>query len=304
MRYLQICTLTTHDGADLVASVMFDEGSDGTEVRDGADVRELIEKKISWDYVDENLLKQTDDKVRVIGFFPEDFSVNKLETALAGLKKTSLIPLGSLETTARVINSEDWENEWRKYYAPIEIGGVTIVPAWLKFSGKGTPVYIEPGMAFGTGNHETTALCVALMQEIEIRNKRVIDMGCGSGILGITAARLGAKSVLLSDLDPLAVEATEHNADLNGVKGICKITCGDLDLSGETADVVIANITADVLVRLYDKLDEVLKSGDHAIISGIIHARAAEVENCYIRSFDVVKKEKSGEWQAMLLRKK
>lgn len=304
MRYLQMSVSTTHDGADLVAALMFDEGSDGIEIRDGADVRELIEKKISWDYVDENLLKITDDKVTVIGFFPLEFSPARLESALDELRRDSVIPLGSLETVAREINSEDWENEWRKYYAPIEIGDVTIVPAWLKYAGKGTPVYIEPGMAFGTGNHETTALCVALMQDVEIKGKRVADMGCGSGILGITAAVLGAKSVLLSDLDPLAVEASEHNARLNGVENVCKITCGDLDLSGEKADLVLANITADVLIRLYDKLGEVIGSGDYAVICGIIHARAAEVENCYARSFDVVRKEIAGEWQAMLLRKK
>ncbi len=217
---------------------------------------------------------------------------------------SEFIPLGSLETVAREINSEDWENEWRKYYAPIEIKGVTIVPAWIRYTGGGVPVYIEPGMAFGTGNHETTALCVSLMQEVGIAGKRVIDMGCGSGILGITAARLGAKSVLLSDLDPLATEATEYNARLNGVENVCKVICGDLDLGGEKADFVLANITADVLIRLYDKLGGVINSGDYAVISGIIHARAAEVENCYARSFDVVKKEIAGEWQAMLLRKK
>lgn len=304
MRYLQINVSTTHDGADLVASLMFDEGSDGIEIRDGADVRELIEKKISWDYVDESLLKPTDGKVSVIGFFPLDFSPARLEAALSELKNESFIPLGSLETVAREINSEDWENEWRKYYAPIEIKGVTIVPAWIRYTGGGVPVYIEPGMAFGTGNHETTALCVSLMQEVGIAGKRVIDMGCGSGILGITAARLGAKSVLLSDLDPLATEATEYNARLNGVEDVCKVICGDLDLGGEKADFVLANITADVLIRLYDKLGGVINSGDYAVISGIIHARAAEVENCYARSFDVVKKEIAGEWQAMLLRKK
>lgn len=304
MRYLQISVSTTHDGADLVAALMFDEGSDGIEIRDGADVRELIEKKISWDYVDENLLKTADDKVTVIGFFPLGFSPARLESALGELGRDSVIPLGSLETVAREINSEDWENEWRKYYAPIEIGNVTVVPAWLKYAGKGTPVYIEPGMAFGTGNHETTALCVSLMQDVGIKDKRVIDMGCGSGILGITAAVLGAKSVLLSDLDPLATEAAEHNARLNGVEKVCKITCGDLDLNGEKADIVLANITADVLIRLYDKLGEVIGNGDYAVISGIIHARAAEVENCYARSFDVVRKEIAGEWQAMLLRKK
>lgn len=297
MRYLQISVSTTHDGADLVAALMFDEGSDGIEIRDGADVRELIEKKISWDYVDENLLKTADDKVTVIGFFPLGFSPARLESALGDLGRDSVIPLGSLETVAREINSEDWENEWRKYYAPIEIGNVTVVPAWLKYAGKGTPVYIEPGMAFGTGNHETTALCVSLMQDVGIKDKRVIDMGCGSGILGITAAVLGAKSVLLSDLDPLATEATEHNARLNGVEKVCKITCGDLDLNGEKADIVLANITADVLIRLYDKLGEVIGNGDYAVISGIIHARAAEVENCYARSFDVVRKEIAGEWR-------
>ncbi len=303
MRYLQVSVSTVHEGADLVASVLFDEGSDGVMVRDGADVRELVEKKISWDYVDEELLKSVDDKVSVVGFFPEDYSAAGLEVALSELKAVSSLPLGSLETSASVINSEDWENEWRKYYAPIEIGGVTIVPAWLKHEGGSVPVFVEPGMAFGTGNHETTALCVKLMQDVDLTGKTVVDIGCGSGILGITAAKLGAASVLLSDLDPLAVEATRSNIALNGVSG-CEVRCGDLELGGKSADVVLANITADVLVRLYDKLGGALNAGGYAILSGIIHARADEVLARYEVGFDVIKREKRGEWQALLLKKK
>ncbi len=142
------------------------------------------------------------------------------------------------------------------------------------------------------------------MQEIEVKGKEVLDMGCGSGILGITSLLLGAKSALLSDIDPLAVEASNYNAKLNGVEKACKIVGGDLNSGGKTFDILIANITADILMRLESNLTSTLKKGGYAILSGIIHARANEVEECYGKNFDIERKIIKGEWQAMLLKKR
>ncbi len=305
MEYLQITISTVSEGADLVAMVLYDLGSEGVSIRDDADVRELIEKKLNWDYVDESLLKSTSGRALVSGFFSLDFDVQTAYNELDSLKEQSEIPLGSMEVTVSKISSADWENEWRKYYAPISLGSVIIVPAWLKAPETDEiPVYIEPGMAFGTGNHETTSMCVELMQKMRVEKKSVLDMGCGSGILGITAVKLGANEVVLSDIDEQALTASRENARLNGVEDKCKIIGGDLNTGGVKVDCVIANITADVLIRLCETIESVLKSGGSAVISGIINARADEVERVYSKKFDIIEKNKKGEWQAMLLKLK
>ncbi len=305
MEYLQITVSTVSIATDLIAMIMYDEGSEGVAIHDNADIIELIEKKLNWDYVDEQLVKVSGDKATVCGFFATNFDITKIYDAIETLKENAVFPMGSLEVTSSLINSADWENEWRKYYSPIEIDKVVIVPAWQKWTDESKiPVYIEPGMAFGTGNHETTSMCIALMQRIEVESKEVLDMGCGSGILGITSVLLGAKGALLSDIDPLAVEASEYNAKLNKVEKNCKIVGGDLNSDGKTFDILIANITADILMRLESSLTSTLKKDGYAILSGIIHSRAEEVEACYGKNFDIIDKTTKGEWQAMLLKKR
>lgn len=304
MEWLQVSVSTTSECSELVAMILYEAGSDGVSVKDDADIKELVAKKLSWDYVDESLLNKGDGKALVNGYFDVNFDVKKLYAALEELKKNCVFPTGSLEISVTKINSADWENEWRKYYSPIELGDIVIVPAWLKAPEKGIPVYIEPGMAFGTGNHETTSMCVLLMQKIDLRGKTVLDMGCGSGILGIAAAKLGAEKVVLSDIDPQAVQASRENVNLNNVGKICAIVCGDLDAGETRYDAVIANITADVLVRLKEQLEYSLKDGGKAVISGIINARAEEVKSAYSDAFDTVEILCRGEWTAMLLTKK
>lgn len=304
MKYLQVTISTVSEGSELVAMVLYDAGSDGVSIVDNADIRELIEKKLNWDYVDERLLQNAANKALVSGYFSCDFDLGVIYDAIDELRLNSVVPLGSLEITANTISSSDWENEWRKYYAPIELGKITIVPAWQKAPEDGSiPVYIEPGMAFGTGNHETTSMCVELMQRLNLDGKEVLDMGCGSGILGIAAAKLGAGRVVLSDIDEQAVKASKENATLNGVAGVCEIVAGDLNCGKVRADVVIANITADILLRLKNQLDSALKDGGYMIISGIIHTRLAEVVSGYSDGFEIVEEKKNGEWNALLLKK-
>ncbi len=305
LKYLQVTVSTLSEASELVAMIMYDNGSEGVSINDDADVRELIEKKISWDYVDEKLLECCSNKALVSGFFSTDCNVSAIYEDLRALKERAVIEVGSLEAVTSVIDSADWENEWRKYYKPLYFGDVVIVPAWQRppLDAK-VPVFIEPGMAFGTGNHETTSMCISFMQFVDMRGKSVLDMGCGSGILGISAAKLGARHVILSDIDEQALIASRANAALNGVSEVCAFLGGDLNSGGVTVDVVVANITADVLLRLCDLLRDVLKKGGDIIISGIINARASEIEHAYAADFELVNKRVIGEWQAMLLKKK
>ena len=305
MKWLQATVATTTEGSDLVASVMYDLGSDGVSIIDSADVKDLIENKQNWDYVDDNLLKMVDNKAFVSGFFAEDFDVSAIVDALSELSNISEFPMGSMELSTSVIASEDWENEWRKYYSPIKIGKVVIVPAWQKYETDGDelPVYIEPGMAFGTGNHETTSMCIELMQLADVNGKTAADIGCGSGILGISALKLGASRCVFNDIDELAITATKDNAKLNGLNENCTFIAGDLDVGGSKSEVVLANLTADLLLRLKNLLSDVACSGGQIIVSGIINSRAEEVYEAYSKELKPVKIIRRGEWQAMLFEK-
>lgn len=300
MEFKQVTICTTTEGSDLVSCILLEAGSEGVSIKDPNDVMDLIHSDVIWDYIDENLLV-SDKRVYVSGFFNRDFSVDGIISELENLRNNSEFDVGSLELTTSLIRSEDYENVWKQYYKPIEIGKVVIVPKWIKRKKDDhIEVLIDPGMAFGTGNHETTSMCIRLLDSLELNGKSVCDLGCGSGILGITALKLGASSCVMSDIDEQAIKAAKANAELNGVTGRATIIRGDLDADGKKFDVLIANITADVLIRLSGLIKDVLKSGGVVILSGIINARADEVIAAY-RDFKVRTNIKDGEWQAFLL---
>lgn len=301
MKWLKLTVTTTTEGSDLVSSVLSDYGSEGVSIDDCNDVIDLIKEHKNWDYIDDELTKKRDDKVFVSGFFPETYNMTDLTEALEKLKADSVFPMGSMETVSSFIDSEDWENEWRKYYVPIKTGKTVIVPAWQQYQCKQDeiPVYIEPGMAFGTGNHETTSMCVELMQNVDMTGKSVVDVGCGSGILGAVALSLGAGKCVFNDIDEQAIKATEENLKLNHFNNY-KLITGDLDVGCEKYDVVLANLTADLLLRLKSRLSSVCNVGGIIIVSGIINSRANEVLSAYIADLKALCIIKRGEWQAMM----
>ena len=297
MNYLQVTVTTTTEGSDIVASLLMDEGSEGVSIIDHKDVEDLIKSDVIWDYIDDSL-KIDDKKVFVSGFYDEGKNLSSLNQKLDLLKANAAVDVGSLETSVSVNRTEDYENVWKQFYTPIEIGKkLVVVPKWLKHSDNGRKaVYIDPGMAFGTGKHETTSMCLKLLDSTDLQDKTVADMGCGSGILGIAALKLGAKSCMMNDIDPQAVKAAKENAELNGVD--CTILLGDLKNDGEQFDVIIANITADVLIRLSCVIESMAKKGTTVILSGIINERADDVVKAYGK-FSLKDRLKDGEWQAL-----
>ncbi len=297
MNYLQVTVTTTTEGSDIVASLLMDEGSEGVSIIDHKDVEDLIKSDVIWDYIDDSL-KIDDKKVFVSGFYDEGKNLSSLNRKLDLLKANAAVDVGSLETSVSVNRTEDYENVWKQFYTPIEIGEkLVVVPKWLKHSDNGrNAVYIDPGMAFGTGKHETTSMCLKLLDSTDLQDKTVADMGCGSGILGIAAMKLGAKSCMMNDIDPQAVKAAKENAELNGVD--CTILLGDLKNDGEQFDVIIANITADVLIRLSSVIESMAKKGTTVILSGIINERADDVVKAYGK-FLLKDRIKDGEWQAL-----
>lgn len=301
MKYKTITVFTNHDDADLVSSAMFDAGAGGVSVLDKQDFLDLVKSDVIWDYVDESVLSGGDEvKVSTVTDIDDvDFS-KRLEARLREMKKIGGLRYG--EIIEDEIDAADYENEWKKYYKPIPTANITIVPTWIKYTpAKGErTMRLDPGMAFGTGSHATTRMCLDMLN---VKDKDVIDIGCGSGILGIAAKICGANSVYMCDIDAQAVEFAKQNAQLNGVEA--QIECTDLIKGNRTADVIIANITADILMRLSKDIGTHLREGGEIVLSGIIDSREREVVDCYENAgYKIAERRSIDDWRALRMYRK
>lgn len=301
MKYKQITVKVKHEEADVASYAIIEAGSEGASVVDGTDVKEVITSKSNWDYYDSSLDNIDTAFAFVTGCYNEDIDSIVLSTLLNEY-------LGrEVELNVSLCDSVDWENEWKKYYKSMDFGKIVIVPKWLKYDGDKSTVLIDPGMAFGTGTHETTGMCLKLLSSLEdMENKTVLDVGCGSGILGISALKMGAKDCAFIDIDPQAVSATKSNLELNGL--FATVLEGDLaEKYHGSADVVLANLTADILLRLRESLPGVTHAGSLIIMSGIINARIDDVLSGFINDgkgeFSLVNSLREGEWQAIMIKK-
>ena len=272
---------TSGEGIENVTAVLLSNGITGMEIIDPAErVRDLTAHVSTWDYADEHLLA-SDDKVYV------DFYIAKGEGREEKLDKISseLKQIGYAEISRGFSDESEWLDEWKKHFRPIKIGDVVIVPEWEDYRAKTneTVFVIDPGGAFGTGQHESTKLCVIALQEFISPGDLVLDIGCGSGILACICSLLGAKEVVACDIDPIgAISATKRNAELNEITNI-EVLAGDAltglwqKLSEQKYDVVIANIVADVILELTSYVKGLLKPSGKFVSSGIIVDRAADV---------------------------
>ena len=255
--------------------------------------------------VDDSILNADRDTVRVSLFVPEERSLAEYKEFL----EARLPALGiSAEISAEGICEDDWAESWKQYYKPVPLGKVTIVPAWEDYEAKSGEVIIkmDPGMAFGTGTHETTRLVIRLMQDIIKGGERVLDVGTGSGILSICASKLGAKSCNAYDIDPVAVKVARENVLADGCDNVT-VEVSDLlknvDLSGGKYDFCVANIVADIIIRMLPDVPRYIKAGSPLILSGIIGDRADEVRAAVLsHGFSVEKEISENDWVGMLVR--
>ena len=204
------------------------------------------------------------------------------------------------------LRGDDWIDVWKKHFRPIPLGKIVVVPEWIAYEKKEGEevVLLDSNMAFGTGEHETTSMCVELMQDYLKEGDTVIDVGCGSGILGISAVKLGANLAYLTDIDYVAVESARHNCELNGVAEHTVVAHSNLLEDAEIkGDVMLANITAEVLRFLAPSIPKNLKQGGVLILSGIIESRLSLVKEAYAAvGMTVVRERKKGEWYALVLK--
>ncbi|MBQ3530530.1 MAG: 50S ribosomal protein L11 methyltransferase [Oscillospiraceae bacterium] len=211
------------------------------------------------------------------------------------------------ETSIVGVNEEDWANNWKQYYHTQRIGKrIVVTPSWEEYTPSGDDVQmrLDPGMAFGTGTHDTTRLCLELLEEVVTPETRILDVGTGSGILSVGGILLGAPSALGVDIDPVAVKVANENAEINEVSDKTEFVCGDLtDKVHGKFEIVTANIVADVIIRLLSTVKNYLLKGGVLIVSGIIDTRADEVENaCHEAGFVTEKRLEHGGWVAIKLR--
>lgn len=306
MQNIELTVLTNSFGSELIADILSSNGSNGVAIYDTSDVANLLKSDVIWDYIEDDLLK-TSDIVSVKGYFPVDEFKTiypKIIDDLEILKNNSDVSVGSLELSQTIIDDQNWMEVWKQYYKPIRVGRVVIVPKWLKYNAEKSEqaVYMDPGMAFGTGEHESTKLCLGMLEELDVDGKTVLDIGTGSGILGLAAAKLGASNVIMSDIDPIAVKSAKLNANYNdlGKAEIKILQCDLLEEGKYRGDIVLANITADILIRLSKDLNKCVNEGGKIIISGIIKARYDDVYKAFTdNGFVLDKSQVMGEWCAM-----
>ena len=256
--------------------------------------------------VDESILNADKNTVRVSLFVPEEKNIMEytafLEERFSALRLSATLSFEGM-------CEDDWAESWKQYYKPIPLGKVTIVPAWEKYDAKPGEVIIkmDPGMAFGTGTHETTRLVMRIMQDEIVGGERFLDVGTGSGILSVCASKLGAKTCNAYDIDPVAVKVAKENAMADGCDnitvGISDLLLG-VDLSKGKYDFCVANIVADIIIRMMPDIKNYLTDSAPLILSGIISMRKDEVVNSVIQNgYKIVREEKENDWVALLVKK-
>jgi ribosomal protein L11 methyltransferase len=229
--------------------------------------------------------------------------IEETERALWHLQAFGLRPVGALRV--REVDDADWTDAWKEHYVAQRIGRVLIVPSWAADEPRDGEVAIalDPGMAFGTGLHPTTRGCLQLLQEVTPMPERVLDVGCGSGILSLAALRLGAERVVAIDTDPLAIDATRANAERNGLSDRVETRAGTLDpVPEERFALILANLVAAVLVELAPRLAAHLEAGGSLLASGIIEPRADDVIAAMgAVGLGVVQRRDDSEWASLAL---
>jgi len=309
MKFTELTIHTTSEGSEIIADVLWGYTNYGVAISDVKDVIALQQNKaMYWDYIDESLTEDRRD-VLVKAFIPLEETEKTAPKIRANIEKAAengkgFIDFGSLEITRREVEGDDWLEIWRKHFRPLHIGAsVVIVPEWIDYAKKDGEVIIklDSNMAFGTGEHETTSMCLKLLQDYLKEGDVCIDVGCGSGILGIAAIKLGAKLAYLTDIDDIAVKSANHNCLNNGVSEKAVVAHSDLLNDAEIkGDIMLANITAEILCRLAPSIPKNLKRGGTLILSGIIESRLDMVIEAFTaQNLKLERQIKEGEWIAL-----
>lgn len=314
VKWLEVHIDTNHTGLEPVETMLSALGIDGVVIDDETEFEDFLENNGQyWDYVDEDLRQEMQGRSRITFYLEagdEGFAkLGEVRIALEELKKTR-DDCGTLLMTLDDLEDADWENNWKQYFHPIKIGERLLIrPTWEdEYDAEGRAVlHLEPGLAFGTGSHETTRLCLEALEKNIKGGEKVLDVGCGSGILAIASLLLGAESATGVDIDELAVKTAEENGKMNGFgSDRLKFIHGDLaDKVSGKFDIVVANIVADVIIMFCKTVPEFMADNAVFITSGIIDIREQEVVDAFTENgFEIIARHADGGWRCFECRRK
>lgn len=313
MKWIEVTIKTTTEAVEAITNILDDLRTGGVMIEDPKDFFFQKKNELDWDYVEEEVFnKRNSEGVLIKTYISEERNVMELVETIKQKVSTLTgfgIDIGEGSVSLGQVNEEDWANEWKKYYKPTKIGEKLVVkPTWEDYEVQDGDLVIEldPGMAFGTGTHETTTMCMRELEKYVTEDSKVFDIGCGSGILAIAAAKLGAKDVIAVDLDEVAVKVAAENVAHNHVQDSVQVLHGNLiDVVSDKADVVVANIIADIIKILAKDVHSCMKEDAVFISSGIIHAKVDEVKESLIENgFEIIEVKTLGEWNAIVAKLK
>ncbi|MCG3085825.1 50S ribosomal protein L11 methyltransferase [Anoxybacillus sp. LAT_35] len=311
MKWSEISIHTTHEAVEAISNILHEAGAGGVVIEDPFELtkeRETTYGEIYQlnpdDYPEEGVIIKA--YLPVNSFLGE--TVEEIKQAINNLMLYN-IDIGRNKITISEVNEEEWATAWKKYYNPVKISErFTIVPTWETYepvSSDELIIELDPGMAFGTGTHPTTVMCIQALEKTVKKGDVVVDVGTGSGILSIAAAMLGAKRVHALDLDPVAVESAKLNVKLNKVHDVVTVSQNNLlDRMDEQADVIVANILAEIILRFVDDAYRLLRSDGVFITSGIIQTKKQEVREGLLRAgFTIEETLTMEDWVAFIAKK-
>ncbi|HAQ07044.1 MAG TPA: 50S ribosomal protein L11 methyltransferase [Bacillus bacterium] len=312
MKWSEISILTTNEAVEPISNILHEAGASGVVIEDPVELSKEREDQFGEiyqlnpdDYPEEGVVIKA--YLPVNSFLGE--TVDEIKEAINNLI-TYNIDIGKNTVSISEVNEEEWATAWKKYYNPVKISEkFTIVPTWEDY----TPVHtdeliieLDPGMAFGTGTHPTTVMCIQALERTVKADDYVIDVGTGSGVLSIAAAKLGAGQVMALDLDDVAVQVAKENIKLNQAQEIASVSQNNL-LDGVEggADIVVANILAEVILRFADNAGRIVKKGGFFITSGIIQQKKEVVKDAVINAgFDIEEIIAMEDWVAIIAKKR
>lgn len=334
MQWLELSFDTTHDAQELITDFLSSLGADGVQVQDAAEIREILADPTSLTYADESFIDSLDETVHIKAYFAEfpegirrnaDISLSadalyddqpksfvsrcELEQLIREKLQdfSQFLPIGPGYLGCRMVQEQDWAENWKQYYQTLHLTPRLVInPSWLDYAPEPGEIIIslDPGSAFGTGTHETTAQCAELLDELLLPGDSVLDLGCGSGILAIIADKLGAGLVEAIDIDQLAVDVARENCRINAVQVDCH--AGEISQARSPAyDLIVANIIADVIITIAPDVPGRLVEDGLFIASGVIAGRAeAVVAACCQSGIELVLQRERNDWCAFVFQKK
>lgn len=302
-KWIEVKVVTTSEAVEPVSGIFYGLDVKGVAIEDPRDILEREQGPLSWDFADINIFEYGKDAAVVKGYFNLEENIKEIEKyvneKIDELKEMN-INVGQGKIFIKEVKEEDWANNWKKYYKPTKIGEkIVIKPIWEEYKSQNDEIIVEmdPGMAFGTGTHETTRMCIEALEKYVTKDTTVYDIGTGSGILAITAAKLGAGKVVGVDLDPVAVDSAKSNVGFNNLSNIDILHGNLMEVVEGKAEIVVANIIAEVIIFLSDEVKKFLKPDGYFISSGIIKDRKDDVvKKLTSIGFNIIEVNTLGEW--------